>query len=75
MTTHQYMWKAISPLQTRFQNLAKMSLSNEMARYELTDILERLNGTAMASQEWIIESRREMAVEFSLTLKTILIQL
>ena len=54
MTTHQYMWKAISPLQTRFQNLAKMSLSNEMARYELTDILERLNGTAMASQAWII---------------------
>ena len=55
MTTHQYMWKAISPLQSRFQNLAKMSLSNEIARYELTDILERLNGTAMASQAWIIE--------------------
>ena len=54
MTTHQYMWKAISPLQTRFQNLAKMSLSNQMARYELTDILERLNGTAMASQAWTI---------------------
>ena len=42
-----------------------MSLSNEMARYELTDILERLNGTAMASQAWIIESRREMTVENS----------
>ena len=27
-----------------------MSLSNENARYELTDILERLNGTALAAQ-------------------------
>ena len=42
-----------------------MSLSNEMARYELTDILERLNGTAMASQAWITKCRREMAVENS----------
>jgi len=27
-----------------------MSLSNEVARYELNDILERLNGTALAAQ-------------------------
>ena len=59
MATQHKMWSAIEPLQRRFAELTKMSISTELARYELIDILERLTGCVLAAQPDLVAGLAE----------------
>lgn len=64
MTTQQRMWTSIEPLQRRFAELTKMSISSGLARCELTDILERLTGCVLAATPDLVSGLAEFLVPF-----------
>jgi len=64
LATQRQMWSAIEPLQRRFAELTKMSISTELARRELIDILERLTGCVLAAQPDLVVGLAEFLVPF-----------
>lgn len=51
MATSSVMRDSITPLKTRFASLSAVSLTNQMARTELADILERLTGCVQGREQ------------------------